>query len=66
MSRCLPWEALLATGLGRLRLPPESFWAMTPRELRAALGEGGGAMSLDRSGLAVLMGRHPDDKEQNR
>ncbi|WP_245411760.1 rcc01693 family protein [Phyllobacterium leguminum] len=25
-------------GLGHLRLTPQSFWSMTPRELAAALG----------------------------
>ncbi|MEO1399544.1 MAG: phage tail assembly chaperone [Pseudomonadota bacterium] len=28
----------MAFGLGILRLPPDAFWAMTPRELAAAMG----------------------------
>lgn len=27
----------MSLGLGTLRLPPEVFWSMTPREFRAAL-----------------------------
>jgi uncharacterized phage protein (TIGR02216 family) len=64
--RSLPWEALMQAGLGRLRLTPDDFWALTPRELQAALGVpsgGQGAVPLDRSGLAALMTRFPDDKE---
>jgi hypothetical protein len=30
-----PWDEAMAFGLGRLRLSPHSFWAMTPRELAA-------------------------------
>ena len=36
MNEGFDWEAALAFGLGRLRLPPDRFWAMTPRELAAA------------------------------
>ena len=60
MTRGLPWEALMAAGIGRLRLPPESFWAMTPVELMAALGAGARPAPLGRDGLAALMARHPD------
>lgn len=53
----------MAAGLGRLRLPPPHFWAMTPRELAAALR---GALGiglerpLARPDLARLMTRFPD------
>ncbi|WP_280139603.1 rcc01693 family protein [Paramesorhizobium deserti] len=33
-----PWDAAMQAGLGHLRLSPKTFWAMTPRELAAALG----------------------------
>lgn len=59
----LPWPALMRAGLGRLRLPPETFWAMTPRELAAALGQG--PAPLDRAGLAALMAAHPDRSGEN-
>nr|WP_281032530.1 rcc01693 family protein [Phyllobacterium leguminum] len=33
-----PWGPVMHAGLGHLRLTPQSFWSMTPRELAAALG----------------------------
>lgn len=55
----------MGLGLGRLRLCPDAFWGMTPRELAAAadglrgpLPHAGGG--LDRAGLQALMGRFPD------
>lgn len=57
----------MRAGLGLLRLAPRDFWAMTPRELAAALdglmGRGGMARSLGRAGLADLMRRYPDRGE---
>jgi uncharacterized phage protein (TIGR02216 family) len=56
--RPFPWEEALALGLGRLRLLPEQFWALTPREL--VLMASGGRMrgeALDRAGLDALMRR---------
>ena len=53
----------MAAGLGRLRLPPAHFWAMTPRELAAALRGGLGLAvrpGLGRADLARLMARFPD------
>jgi uncharacterized phage protein (TIGR02216 family) len=54
---------VIGVGLGLLRLPPDQFWAMTPREFAAAArrlmpnrpGRGPG-----RSDLAALMRRFPD------
>jgi uncharacterized phage protein (TIGR02216 family) len=46
-------------GLGLLRLAPRDFWAMTPRELTAALGRRPGRMSRDT--LSRLMKEFPDD-----
>jgi uncharacterized phage protein (TIGR02216 family) len=64
MSRRLPWRALMQAGLGHLRLSPESFWAMTPGELSAALGAGGlAAPPLGRGDLARLMAQHPDGRK---
>ena len=52
-------------GLGVLGLSPAAFWALTPRELEAALrgrglmGDDGGA-TPNRGDLASLMQRFPD------
>jgi uncharacterized phage protein (TIGR02216 family) len=49
-------------GLGALRLPPGSFWALTPRELSAALGIGdGGPRPMSRAALAALEAQFPDE-----
>ena len=53
----------MQAGLGALRLAPPVFWAMTPRELDAALkGAFGVAVSspMSRADLSALMVRHPD------
>jgi len=49
-------------GLGVLRLPPEAFWRMTPRELAAAMDAvlGPRAVALDRASFAALSARFPD------
>ena len=61
MSERLPWAALIHAGLGRLRLPPETFWAMTPREFAVAAGLINPANApMDRPTLARLMACHPD------
>ena len=55
----------MAAGLGALRLPPPVFWAMTPRELDAALRGAFGAVPEtavpSRSELAALMECYPDE-----
>lgn len=64
MAERIDWAHLTRLGLGALRLPPETFWAMTPSELRLAL-EGAGLIPvgthLDRSWLSGLMAAYPDD-----
>jgi uncharacterized phage protein (TIGR02216 family) len=53
----------MAAGLGLLRLPPATFWALTPKELAAALGAVLGPAAIAppaRSDLARLMQRFPD------
>jgi uncharacterized phage protein (TIGR02216 family) len=49
-------------GLGTLRLPPDAFWKMTPRELAAAIDAvlGPREMPLDRASFAALRARFPD------
>lgn len=51
----------MAAGLGAMRLSPRDFWAMTPRELAAALGLGSATrIAPGRADLAALMRRFPD------
>jgi uncharacterized phage protein (TIGR02216 family) len=48
-------------GLCLLRLPAKDFWAMTPRELQAALGGLQPRAAVpERAGLEALMGAFPD------
>lgn len=57
-----PWSDAIGFGLGVLRLPPEQFWRMTPRELayavRAVRRPSGEPM--DRAALDRLMSLFPD------
>lgn len=51
-------------GLGLLRLDPDSFWRMTPREFAAACGAFAPARrSLPRGDLERLMRLYPDGGE---
>jgi len=54
----------MAAGLGLLGLAPATFWAMTPRELEAALrgrlGSQTGASPVSRADLTRLMQLFPD------
>ena len=54
-----PWAAMMATGLGTLRLAPRDFWAATPREIAAALPKRPGA-GLPRGVLDQLLEQFPD------
>ena len=57
-----PWKQAIGIGLGVLRLSPQQFWSMTPRELGYAIeAVTGRASPLDRGTLAKLMKRSPDD-----
>ncbi len=57
-----PWKQAIGFGLGVLRLAPEQFWRMTPRELAYAIEAATGRRApLDRAGLGQLMQRYPDD-----
>ena len=49
-------------GLGILRLAPDAFWRMTPRELAAAMETvlGPHEAGLDRASFAALSARFPD------
>jgi uncharacterized phage protein (TIGR02216 family) len=53
----------MAAGFGLLRLSPDAFWTMTPKELGAALGAFSptdASGPLARSDLTQLMQNFPD------
>jgi uncharacterized phage protein (TIGR02216 family) len=60
----------MAFGFGRLGLSSPEFWALTPRELAAALegatGAGAGVAPLERRTFEDLMNRYPDGQNGNR
>lgn len=62
MSERIDWPGLMRLGLGVLRLPPDVFWGMTPRELAAAAApyQGAPGEAPDRGALDRLMQRFPD------
>lgn len=57
-----PWQAAMQFGLGVLKLSPDAFWRMTPRELAAAMVAlgGGHADAIGRTRLHELMQLFPD------
>lgn len=57
-----PWRRAMELGLGRLGRSPTEFWAMTPRELEAAIAGaiGVGPQPLSREDLDRLISRFPD------
>jgi uncharacterized phage protein (TIGR02216 family) len=59
--RPFPWDAVMHTGLGLLRLSPTTFWALTPLEFFAlAGGMRAGRGGMGRAVMDGLMGRFPD------
>ncbi len=64
-----PWTEAMRVGLGVLRLPPEAFWKMSPRELAAAMaglyGRSGVARPIDPARFAELQKRYPDKEHQS-
>ena len=67
MADAIDWEGLMRLGYGTMRLSPETFWSMTPAELRLAL-EGAGFLPIgvdlpmDRERLGRLMSAFPDHR----
>ncbi|MEO0681856.1 MAG: rcc01693 family protein [Pseudomonadota bacterium] len=62
----MDWAGLMRVGLGVLRLSPDAFWAMTPREFAAACSAFDGpdeAPAMARRDLEALMARFPDDRK---
>ena len=61
----LPWNELMAFGMGRLGLSSGEFWSMTPRELMASAGILGETNSpqepITRGKLAEMIRLYPDN-----
>jgi uncharacterized phage protein (TIGR02216 family) len=59
-----PWNEAIGFGLGVLRLSPDAFWRMTPRELACAIRAVTGATGapFDRASLNQLMRKFPDTR----
>lgn len=57
-----PWADAIGFGFGVLRLSPDAFWRMTPRELAHAVRVRNGApvTPIGRALLLDLMTRFPD------
>jgi uncharacterized phage protein (TIGR02216 family) len=56
-----PWKAALHHGFCLSRHSSEAFWAMTPREMAAAMGAfAPRAGALPRGMLDAMMGAFPD------
>jgi uncharacterized phage protein (TIGR02216 family) len=64
MAERFPWEAAMGFGFAVMRLSPAEFWAMTPRELAAAMRAFGHGVHTPpgRADLANLMNAFPDSK----
>ena len=62
------WDEAIGFGLGVLRLSPDAFWRMTPRELALAAKAVTGRRSapLPRATLLDLMTRYPDGQRDHR
>ncbi len=58
------WDEAIGFGLGLLRLSPDAFWRMTPRELALAIEAvaGRAPAPLKRATFADLMMRYPDGR----
>jgi uncharacterized phage protein (TIGR02216 family) len=56
----------MTAGLGMLRLAPDAFWSMTPRELDAAMRGAFGIApmqpAMTRSDLMAMMAAFPDNE----
>jgi uncharacterized phage protein (TIGR02216 family) len=61
-----PWDAAIGFGLGVLKLSPDAFWRMTPRELALAIEAARGRSApLERRTLDELMARYPDGERSD-
>ena len=56
----IAWPVLMRAGLQGLRLPPDTFWQLTPAELQLLLGAEKGNEPMVQAGLSALMAAYPD------
>jgi uncharacterized phage protein (TIGR02216 family) len=63
-----PWNEAIGFALGVLRLSPDAFWRMTPRELAHAIRAVRGATpsSPTRAEFDALLRRFPDAGNRSR
>lgn len=54
------WAGLMRAGIGRLKLRPAEFWALTPVELMLLLGIETAAPPMTRARLMELARSFPD------
>ena len=64
--RPFPWDAAIGFGLGVLKLSPDVFWRMTPRELALAIRaiRRPEAEPIAREALDALAARFPDSTHE--
>lgn len=63
--RPFPWREAMQFGFGVMRLPPQHFWGLTPRELAAAFGAASGrgrGVTPGRERLREMMELYPDGR----
>lgn len=63
--RPFPWREAMQFGFGVMRLPPQHFWGLTPRELAAAFGAASGrgrGVAPGRERLREMMELYPDGR----
>lgn len=58
----MDWAGLMRAGLGRLRLTPRDFWALTPAELMLMLGITPTSAPMGRARLMELAAAYPDQE----
>lgn len=54
------WPTLMRLGMVELRLPPDTFWSLTPAELILLSGLDAEGRALGRAGFEDLLARYPD------
>ena len=59
----IDWLGLMRVGLNGLGLTPETFWRLSPVELRIMLGAENAAPPLTRARLEELSAAFPDVKK---